>query len=484
MMARRLWSLLLLVPAALLGCNRTNQKADEAPPKPEVKVSEPVREYIVNYEVFTGRTQSVNRVDLKTRVTGYLEKVYVGRDADIEDGKKAWFKLTERSLADLNAQKVPSEVTTKLTPLMHREFYTKDVFQEQLAKVLASQERDKYQDAILKSADSWVIKEGDDVKKGDVLFVLQQKPFEDAVAQARGNLDQLQLQLKFNRRDYDRYRDSKSGASPADLDKALTAVTTTEASVKTAEAALARAQQDLEWATIRAPFDGRIGKRQIDHGNDVKADDTILASIEQINPLYAYFDVDERTLLKIGGLLPNGKVPADAAAKFPLTAGLANEKPEDFSHHGALQFADNKVDPSTGTLRMYGLFENPTGDLKSGMFVRVRMGVGAAQPSYFVAEGALSSDQGRRFLYLLDDENKVLYVEVTVGQRKDGLIAVEGKDRKLKGNEKIIVDGLQRVKPKMEVNSTMVEMPRAGVPQATVAKGQESGEKKKADSGK
>jgi RND family efflux transporter MFP subunit len=381
-----------------------------------VKVSEPVREYIVNYEVFTGRTQSVNRVDLKTRVTGYLEKIYVGRDSD-ENGKK-------------------------------------------------------------------VIKEGDDVKKGDVLFVLQQKPFEDAVAQARGNLEQLRLQVGFNRRDSDRLEKSTAGVSPSDLDRARTALTTSEASVKTAEAALSRAQQDLDWATIRAPFDGRIGKRQVDRGNDVKADETILASIEQIDPLYAYFDVDERTLLKIGGLLPNGKVPADAATKFPLTVGLANEKPEDFSHHGTLQFADNKVDPSTGTLRMYGLFENPKGDLKSGMFVRVRMGVGAAQPSYFVAESALSSDQGRRYLYLLDDENKVLYVEVTVGQRKDGLIAVEGKDRKLKGNEKIIVDGLQRVKPKMEVNPTVVEMPRAGAPQATGAKVQESGEKKKADSGK
>ena len=107
-MARRLWSLVLLVPAALVGCNRGNQKADEAPLKPEVKVSVPVREHIVNYEVFTGRTQSVNRVDLKTRVTGYLDKIYVGRDSDIrEEGKKAWFKLTQKSLVDLGVQKVP-----------------------------------------------------------------------------------------------------------------------------------------------------------------------------------------------------------------------------------------------------------------------------------------------------------------------------------------------------------------------------------------
>jgi len=498
-MARRLWSLVLLVPAVLIGCNNAPQKADEAPANPEVKVSLPVSEAIVNFEVFTGRTQAVNRVDLKTRVTGYLDKIYVGRDADLEDGKKAWFKLTQKSLVDLGVQKVPSEVTAKLQALTNREFYTKEAFLNQLASVLTPQEREQCQNAILKSAESWIIKEGDDVKKGDVLFVLQQKPFEDAVAQARGNLEQLRLQVGFNKRDLERIEFSKAGSSPSDLDRARTAMTTSEASVKTAEAALSRAQQDLEWATIRAPFEGRIGKRQVDRGNDVKADETILASIEQIDPLYAYFDVDERTLLKIGALelLPNGKVPADAAAKFPLTVGLANENPEKFSHHGTLQFADNKVDPSTGTLRMYGLFENPKGDLKSGMFVRVKMGMGAEKPSYFVAESALSSDQGRRYLYFLDDKNNASYTEVTVGQRKECLvgekkekkilIAVEKKDKDhpLEANDKIIVDGLQRVRSGKPVNPTKVDMPGVEPPPLPGAKAQDTGKKpEKADSGK
>src|SRR5262249_52282890 len=160
---------------------------------------------------------------------------------------------------------------------------------------------------------------------------------------AKKTLDQLRVQRDFNKRDYERTRSSGLGSSLADLDKADTAYRTSDAQVTAAEAAVGIAQQNLDWTTIRAPFDGRIGRRLVHRGNDVKADDTILATVEQINPLYAYFDVDERTTLRIGSLLPDGKVPPDAAQRFPVALGLANERPENFSHNGALQFADNKV---------------------------------------------------------------------------------------------------------------------------------------------
>jgi RND family efflux transporter MFP subunit len=388
--SRRLWSLsFLFLPLAVLGCNEAKSQPEDPRP-PEVMVSRPLPEYVVEYETFTGRTQAVNRVDLRARVTGYLDKVHVGRDADAGDGVK-------------------------------------------------------------------VLKEGDDVKKGDVLFVLQQKPFIDALTQAQKNLEQLKVTCDFNKRDLARTQKSGAGSSLADLDRADMALRTSEAQVIAAEAAVGIAQQNLDWATIRAPFDGRIGKRLVDRGNDVKADDTILATIEQIDPLYAYFDVDERTLLRIAGRLPQGKVPAEAARLFPVTLGLANERPEDFSHKGTLQFADNRVDPSTGTLRMWGLFENPRRDLKSGMFVRVRMGVGEPQEALFLAETALNSDQGRKYVYVVDDDNKVVYTPVVPGQKKDGLIAVRG----LKGGERVVVDGLQRVRPQLEVAPKEVPMPRA-----------------------
>ena len=107
-------------------------------------------------------------------------------------------------------------------------------------------------------------------------------------------------------------------------------------------------------------------------------------------------------------------MPADASVKFPLTLGLANEKPEEFSHKGTLTIADNKVDPTTGTVRMWGVFGNPYFDLKPGMFVRVRMDVGQPRPALFVAEDALGSDQGRRYLYVVNDDNKTVYTQVDV----------------------------------------------------------------------
>jgi multidrug efflux system membrane fusion protein len=389
-MPRKLRLLVLLLPAVLVGCHRAKNQSEDAK-LPEVMVSTPVKDSIINYSVFTGRTQSVNRVDLRARVTGFLDKVYVGREDESVDG-----------------QPPP-------------------------------------------------IREGDDVKKGQILFVLEEKPYRDALTQAEKNYELLVTQRDFNKRNMDRMRSSGIASSPGDVDNAETAYRTSDSQVAAAKAAVEIAKKNLEWATIRAPFDGRIGRRQVDRGNDVKADDTILASIEQVNPLYAYFDVDERTTLRIGSLLPNGKVPADAAQKFPLTLGLANEKPEDFSHKGTLKFADNKVDPSTGTLRMWGLFENPRLDLKSGMFVRVRMGIGEAQPTLFIAETALNSDQGKKYVYVVDEDNKVVYSQVETGQRKDGLIAVTG----LKGDERVVVDGLQRVRAQMVVSPHPVPMPRA-----------------------
>ena len=256
-----------------------------------------------------------------------------------------------------------------------------------------------------------------------------------------------------------------TGVSPNDLDAAVTAFRMSESQVGSAAAAVEIAKQNLEWATIRAPFDGRIGKRQVDRGNVIKADDTILASIEQINPLHAYFDVDERTTEEyINPLLQNGKIPADAAKMFPLALGLANEDPDKYVHTGTLKFADNKVDANTGTLRMWGLFENPNLDLKSGMFVRVRMGIGEARKRLFITEAALNSDQGRKYVYILDDDNKVVYRTVEAGQRKNGLIAVNDWDDKkktgLRPGERVIVDGLQRVRQGVVVIPKEVPMPR------------------------
>jgi RND family efflux transporter MFP subunit len=354
--------------ACLVGCGGEKEVPEGGPP--EVQVSAPLADTLTDYEVFTGRTQAINAVDLRARVTGYLDK------AEFEQGS--------------------------------------------------------------------------DVKKGQVLFVIQQRSFASALNQAKALRDEKRAQLAYNKSTYERYARLRPtrAVSQEDLEQARSARDTTQAALRGAEAALDVAQQNLDWTVIRAPFDGRLGRRLVDPGNDVLADNTILASIVQLDPLYAYFDVDERTLLKINHLLPQGKVPADAPYKLPVMLGLANQRPEDFSHAGVLRFADNKVDPGTGTLRLWGTFENPKKDLKPGLFVRVRVGIGEPRRALFVAESALGSDQGRRYLYVVGKDDKVVYTPVEVGQRKEGLIAIE---RGLKGGERVIVKGLQRVRKDDEV---------------------------------
>jgi RND family efflux transporter MFP subunit len=319
-------------------------------------------------------------------------------------------------------------------------------------------------------------KEGEDVKKGQVLFVIQQKPFKDVLRQAKATRDQQKAQLTFNEATYNRNMDlSRKGnavISKEDVQLSLSLRDASKSAVEAAEAAVEIAQQNLDWTEIRAPFDGRISRRLVDPGNDVITDNTILASLVQLDPLYAYFDVDERTLLQIGNQFPKGMIPSNAADLFPVTLGLANEKPEAFSHHGVLKFADNKVEPTTGTLRMWGIFENSKYDLKPGLFIRVRMGIGKPQEAWFVAEAALGSDQGRQFLYLVNTEKKddgttkevVAYFPVEVGQRKDGLIAVKGVNRDFTAEDRIVVKGLQTIRPKISVEPRLVEMPRVANP--------------------
>jgi RND family efflux transporter MFP subunit len=343
----------------------------------------PVSDAITDYEVFTGRTQALQYVDIRARVTGYLEKA---------------------------------------------------LFQE-----------------------------GDDVKEGAVLFEIDPRPYKAALDLAKANLVSQKANAVKMEAVYKRTVALAPTAAVAkeSLDTDQGNWEFAKASVEQAEAALDTARLNLDFAKVHAPFSGRIGRRQVDPGNLIQADNTIMVSLVQLDPLYAYFDVDERTLLRIRELLPEGKIPHDAAEKLPVTLGFANENPESYTHKGSIRFTDNKVDPSTGTLRMWGTFENPKHDLYPNLFIRVRLGTGHPRTLLFVAEAALGSDQGRKFLYVVGPEDKIVYTPVEVGQRHNGLIAVE---EGLSGGEKIVVNGLQRVKPGMEVDPKVVPMPRPKTP--------------------
>jgi RND family efflux transporter MFP subunit len=329
-------------------------------------------------------------------------------------------------------------------------------------------------------------KEGEDVKEGAVLFVVDPRPYDATLNQANANLELQKAQLKYNEADYNRQVDlrNKQAVSQDEVEKSGAARDTAQASVRSAEAAVRTAKLNRDFTEVLAPADSTIKRRQVDPGSLIQADNTIMASLVEMDKLYAYFDVDERTLLRFRHLLPEGKVPPEAAARLPVTLGFANEKPEEFSHAGELKFADNKVDPSTGTLRMWGIFQNPQRDLFSGLFVRVRMQIpmDAAETAKwkFVSEAALQSDQGQQYLYVVKQEtrddgqthNVVVRVNVERGQRKDHvqgkegtLIAVKG----LKGDERVVVSNWQRVRPKTEVEPKEVDMPRSTTATSTTS---------------
>jgi RND family efflux transporter MFP subunit len=397
------WKLLVLACAATVAGCKQNQTETPAAEPPKVAVSTPIPEQISKFEVFTGRTQAFNYADIRARVSGYLKEVHFN--------------------------------------------------------------------------------EGDDVEEGKLLFLIDPRPYDAALNQAKANLTLQQAQLAYNEQDYNRnvdLRKSKS-VSQDDLEKSRAAFETAKASVDAAKAAVKTAQLNVDFTKVVAPFNGRISRRQVDRGNDIQADNTVMASVVQMDPMYAYFDVNERILLHIRGLLKDGKVPPDAAEKFPVKLGFADEKPEAFNHKGILKFADNKVDPTTGTLRMWGLFENPKHDLYSGLFIRVRMempvDVEEAKKWLFVSEDALGSDQERKYVlvavrketadgtkYFIGDER--VYVEVgqrkvvKVGTEEGVLIAVKSlKGDDLKGDELVVVNNLQRVRPKMKVEAKLVPMP-------------------------
>jgi len=373
----------LLAAVAVVGCEGEG-KSPEAT-KPEIEVSIPGSDSVADFEVFTGRTQATHYIDIRARVTGYLDEA--------------------------------------------------------------------------------PFTEGEDVKEGDVLFKIDPRPYEAMLAQAEADVNLATSHFQSMQDVYTRDVKSPSATPEATLIQDRDNREEAKATIARAKAARQAAQQNVDYCVIKAPFSGRISRRNVDTKNDVIADNTVLASLIQVDPLYAYFDVDERTLLRIGALLPGGKVPADAAKQLPLTLGLANEKPEDFAHKGTLRIADNKVDSATGTVRMWGVFDNTKNDLRPGLFVRVRMDVGQPQRSLVVAETALGSDQGRKYLYVVNDENKVVYTQVDVGQRKDGLIAVKPvHGYQLTEGDRVVVNGLQRVHADMEVEPKRVDMPRVKNP--------------------
>lgn len=397
-MPRTLLTVLTLI-ASLSGCaDRGGEKA--AAKAPVVRVVPPVVRDVTDYEYSTGRTAAVDHVQIKARVTGYLDKVN--------------------------------------------------------------------------------FKAGANVKEKETLFVIDPRPYKAAVDRALGQVAIAEAKLKLAKVELDRgiaISKTPGAISQSDLDKLAADKSSAEATLQAAKAEAESADLNLKFTDVKSPINGVVGNNLITIGNLVTQDNTLLTTVVSVDPMYAYFDIDERTMLHIQKLIREGKVKSvKDGAETPVQFGLANEG-RNFPNEGKLDFVNNQIDIATGTLQVRGIIPNPQQkDSKSrmltpGLFIRVRLPVGEPHKSILVPQSAIGTDQAQKFLYVVNAKNVVEYRPIKPGPiQEDGLQVVEplkvirgeGGVRLATGDEKgedsivagdsIVISGLQRIRSGMTVD--------------------------------
>ncbi|HEY4233319.1 MAG TPA: efflux RND transporter periplasmic adaptor subunit [Lacipirellulaceae bacterium] len=303
-------------------------------------------------------------------------------------------------------------------------------------------------------------KEGELVHKGDVLFEIDPRPYQAQVEIATGQVAAADAMVQRTQADDARakaLRASTPGAiSQQDLDQYQAAADQATANADTARATLKNNQLNLDFTTVIAPIDGRVSRYYVTVGNLVVQDQTLLTTIVSVDPIYAYFDVDESTVLRVRELIRTGKMQSAREVSVPAWLSLSND--DGFPYEGTINFIDNQVDPKTGTLRVRGVFPNKDEKLSPGFFVRVRVRIGVPHPAVLVNERAVQADQGQKIVYVVNDKDEVVYRPVRVGPRHGSQVEIENG---LKTDERIIVNGLQRVRPGVTVEPKLVDMPGA-----------------------
>ena len=312
-------------------------------------------------------------------------------------------------------------------------------------------------------------KDGDEVAKDQVLFTIDPQPFEAAVRNAEGQLAAVNARYIKAQADVARYRDlvPKGAATQQDLDKSIGELGEAQAGIQSAEAELERAKLDLNYSQVKAPISGIASKAQLTVGNLVGAggSDQLLTTIMDVDPIYVYFDVDQRSIQQIRArALEQRKGAGDPKTirelNIPFEFGLASE--EGFTHEGVLDFIDNAVNASTGTISVRGAVENPKRNFRPGFFARVRVPMGEKHEAVLVTDRAVGTQQGQKYLVVLDEKNTVAFRPVKLGALQgDGLRVVTTG---LKPDDRIVINGIQRARPGATVSPEPGQMlvPREG----------------------
>ena len=294
--------------------------------------------------------------------------------------------------------------------------------------------------------------DGQLVKAGDLLFTIDRRPFQIALAQAEASLAQAKATLAFAESDLTRAQGLAIGTAITQqtFDQRMQAKRSAEASVAAQQAAERQAALDLEFTELRAPVSGRIGDRRVSIGNLVTGgtagNTSLLATIELIDPIRFEFTLDEASYLRYGHFSEDGGAAPNRGLTLPVSLKLLDEST--FSHEGKMDFVDNAIDRSSSTIRARAVFANPDGKFTPGMFARVRMAAAPPKDELLVPDAAIGAEQVRKFVLVVDAENVARPKYVTLGPVVDGLrVITQG----LAPDDNVIVNGLMRARPGAKV---------------------------------
>jgi multidrug efflux system membrane fusion protein len=302
--------------------------------------------------------------------------------------------------------------------------------------------------------------EGTEIKKDDVLFKIDPRPYQAQYDQAVAQVGLYESQLKLAKANYERDMDlfnrtKGAGVSKQALDADVAQQEQAEAAVKAAKASLEVYKLNLDFCTVKSPIDGQVGRSNQPRGNLIMQDSTLLTTVQSVDPMYVYFDMDMPSYQKFQGGMGKEK-----GAKIGVSMALQGE--EGYPRKGTVDFFNNLVNPTTDTLLVRGVFPNPKKaigrDLKPGRFVRVNLPISQPHQALLVIDQAITSIQGRKNLYVLDDKDTVRELPVTIGQlQSDGLRVVQGKG--LDDKTRVVVSKLLQVRPKTQIQPVLQPMP-------------------------
>jgi RND family efflux transporter MFP subunit len=297
--------------------------------------------------------------------------------------------------------------------------------------------------------------QGHEVKKGDILYLIDARPYQASLKHAQAELTRARTQLALSKSERERAGRlvAARAISQEEFDARTSGNEQAAANLTAAEAAVDAAALDLSFTQVRAPISGLVGRAEITAGNLVAAGQTLLTTVVSIDPIYVSFDGDEQVYLKYVGMALRGERGSSRDTPNPVWAGLADE--QGHPHEGHMVFLDNELDPNTGTIHARGLFSNKERRFTPGMFARVKL-IGSAQyTALLIHASAVGTDQSVKFVFKVGADNKVEYAPVKLGPLVDGLRVVRDG---LKANDVILVKGLQQVRPGMPVTPQLVAM--------------------------